>query len=69
MTDKIDDRHEIFNIYESQCSRCKNFNNESYSCEAYPDGIPENLLDASEKHDKVRKGQTGNSIFSPKDSD
>lgn len=67
MIDKIDDRHEIFNIYESQCGKCKHFKSESYSCEAYPDGIPESLLDASERHNEVRKDQTGSTVFSPKD--
>lgn len=58
----IDDRHEIFNIYESQCGRCKHFE-DGYSCKAYPNGIPEELLDASQQHNEVRKDQVGDTVF------
>lgn len=61
---EIDDRHEIFNIYESQCGKCKYFK-ERYSCIAYPNGIPEELLDASLQHNEVRKDQIGKTVFAP----
>lgn len=59
---KIDDRHEIFNMYLSQCGKCKHFKG-NYTCKAYPNGIPNELLDASKKHDKIMKGQIGDTVF------
>lgn len=61
----IDDRHEIFNIYKSQCGRCKYFKETGYSCKAYPNGIPDELLDASQQHNEVREDQKGSTIFKP----
>lgn len=59
---KIDDRHEIFNLYLSQCGKCKHFK-DGYTCKAYPNGIPDELLDASKQHNEVRKDQIGNTTF------
>ena len=59
----LDDRHEVFSLYRSQCSICKHFVNGSYSCAAYPGGIPESLLDGSNTHNKKRLGQKGDFVF------
>ena len=61
----LDDRHQILNIYGSQCAVCKHFVEDDYYCSAYPDGIPDELLDGSQKHDKTRQDQTGSTIFEP----
>lgn len=58
-----DDRHEILNMYASQCAYCKHFHAEDYYCPAYPNGIPDDLLNGKELHNKVRTGQTGNVVF------
>ena len=57
----LDDRHELLNLYLSQCARCKHFDN--YTCAAFPDGIPEKLLTGEQKHDKIIPGQTGSTVF------
>ena len=41
----LDDRHEILNVYRSQCAHCKHFKRDDYYCPAYPDGIPDELLE------------------------
>ena len=61
----LDDRHEILSIYESQCSHCKNFEKWDYFCDAYPNGIPDELLEGTEKHNEVRNDQVGTTIFTP----
>lgn len=58
----IDDRHEIFNMYLSQCEKCKHFK-DGCTCKAFPNGIPDEILDASKQHNEIRKGQTGNTVF------
>ena len=62
----IDDRHEIFNIYGSQCSKCKHFEEWDYFCPAYQNGIPDELLSGVQKHNKIRIDQDGSTIFEPK---
>lgn len=59
----LDDRHEILNIYGSQCARCKHFMENDYFCLAYPEGIPDELLDGTDKHNSVRSDQKGNTLF------
>ncbi len=63
----LDDRHEVFNLYGSQCAVCKHFVMNDYYCPAYPYGIPDQLLDGSEKHNKLRPDQTGSTTFEPED--
>jgi hypothetical protein len=58
----LDDRHEVFSIYQSQCSYCKHFK-DGYTCVAFPKAIPDTLLSAIEKHNKPIKGQTGDTTF------
>jgi hypothetical protein len=59
----IDDRHEIFNIYKSKCGMCKHFQEWDYFCAAFPDGIPDEYLSADKVHDKIDKGQVGDTVF------
>lgn len=59
----IDDRHELFNIYASQCASCKHFVESDYYCKAFPDGIPDVILNGKQKHDSVVKEQVGDTIY------
>ena len=61
----LDDRHEMFNRYSSQCAQCRHYNGD-YSCVAFPDEIPESLLSGEQKHDFVIPSQQGNVIFTQK---
>lgn len=60
---EINDRHEYLNLYTSQCAKCKHFDWESYTCEAFPVEIPDELLSGEEGHNKILPNQTGESIF------
>ena len=60
----LDDRHEILNVYRSQCAHCKR---DDYYCPAYPDGIPDELLEGDATHDKRRTDQTGDTLFEDAD--
>lgn len=62
----LDDRHEIFNMYKSQCARCRFFTRDGYRCQAFPEGIPEEILLGDQNHEKTYNGQKGNTLFSPK---
>ena len=62
----IDDRHELFNMYASQCAFCKYFVEDDYYCKAFPDGIPDAILSGEQKHDSVIKGQAGKTVFAKK---
>lgn len=57
-------------MYNNQCERCKNkieTKNGVTKCKAFPNGIPENILNKirfeKEYHDKVLTGQTGDFIY------
>ncbi len=58
-----DDRHEILNLYTSQCAYCKHFHTDDYYCVAYPDGIPDELLRGTQKHNLPIKGQVGDTVY------
>lgn len=58
----LDDRHEIFKIYSSSCSLCKFFEEKYYTCAAFPNGIPDDILSGENKHNKPEKSQSDNSI-------
>lgn len=45
----LNDMHQIFNIYKSQCAKCALFEDYRYRCKAFPDAIPEDLL-SGESH-------------------
>lgn len=58
-----DDRHEILNLYASQCAYCKHFHADDYYCSAYPDGIPDELLRGTQKHNSPIKGQVCDTVY------
>jgi hypothetical protein len=62
----LDDRHEVFNIYKSQCSFCKHYLG-NYTCPAFPDELPDNLMTGESTHNTIIKGQKGNYTYSPQD--
>lgn len=57
----IDDRHELLNLYKSQCARCKHLNH--YACKAFPVEIPRSLLSGEMNHDEVLPDQAGETTF------
>lgn len=59
----LDDRHEIFSIYSSSCSLCKFFEKKHYTCAAFPNGIPDDILSGENKHNKPEKSQSDDSII------
>ena len=63
----IDDRHEVFRMYESQCTTCKHFHADDYYCRAFPDGIPDSILSGKQKHDNVLKSQVGEYVYIEKE--
>lgn len=50
----------------SQCDRCKHLL--MFGCKAFED-IPEEILSNEVKHDRVKKGQKGKFIFTPKEKE
>lgn len=53
-------------IILSRCLDCKNFiDNKKFTCRAFPDGIPDNILFNKIKHNKKIKGQTEEYIYEP----
>lgn len=63
----LDDRHEMLDIYASPCTSCKHFMQDDYYCLAYPDGIPDRLLEGKDTHNDIRKDQTGTTVFEKED--
>jgi hypothetical protein len=62
----LDDRHQIFSIFGSDCGNCRHYKN-GYSCPAFPNGnIPDDLLAGLELHDAVLENQTGKIVFDGK---
>lgn len=61
----LDDRHEIFKPYSSQCGNCKLFSMDGYCCPAFPDGIPDELISGEKKHNEVIDGQAGAYVYDP----
>jgi len=64
----LNDKHEIFNIYKSQCATCIRFDMFEYSCEAFPKGIPNNLLTGETTHLVPFDGQRNTLVYKPKRS-
>ena len=62
----LDDRHELLNLYGSNCAVCRSFVKDDYYCPAYPNGIPDELLEGTEKHEKLRPDQVGTTVFQHK---
>jgi hypothetical protein len=63
----VDERRRHITMFtEEACADCKHFREWDLFCAAYPRGIPDELLDGSEKHKKIRKDQEGTKVFEPK---
>jgi len=46
---------------------CRNsFDKEQFSCKAFPDGIPDEILSGKDKHKEPYDGQENNLVFEPK---
>lgn len=63
----LDDRHEILNVYLSPCVSCKHFMEDDFYCDAYPDGIPDRILEGNSRHDTPQPDQTGDTLYAPED--
>jgi len=61
----LDDRCLIFNRFGSQCGYCECLDRGNLTCPAFPDEIPDDLLKGKQRHEKILKGQIGNTLFSP----
>ena len=49
------------------CFNCKHFNDDgSYTCTAFPKGIPDVILFGDNEHSKPLKGQENSITFTPK---
>jgi len=59
----LDDRHQDFAMYKSQCGRCKHLDSIELSCKAFPKGVPMALLSGKISHDLVLPNQIGQSVF------
>ena len=54
-------------IIFSRCLNCKNFiNDKKFTCKAFPNGIPDNILFNEKKHNRKIEGQTGEYLFEEK---
>jgi hypothetical protein len=62
----LDDRHELYRPYEASCARCKQgFDSIAFTCKAFPEGIPDEILEGKDKHLKPLPGQKNGIVFSP----
>lgn len=63
----IDHKHEIYKVYSSSCTRCKNkFDNEAFTCLAFPEGIPDKILEGRDMHVVPFEGQKNDIVYSKK---
>ena len=51
-------------IFNPSCGHCKNYLG-NWNCQAYPEGIPEDIKNGSSKHKRIRKDQSNDVIFEP----
>lgn len=65
----INDRPLWLDYFNSQCGRCKLYDDTTASCKAFPDGIPFDMLEGRITHDMPIKGQQGDYLFTPEDSE
>ena len=57
-------RWEKRDLILSKCLNCNYYFGDG-KCEAFPDGIPDKILDNSVEHNKVMEEQIGDYIFEP----
>lgn len=58
------------NILEvSKCEMCKHFNDENtWTCKAFPEKIPYEIISEKIEHDAIIEGQVGNFVFEERDA-
>ncbi|QHB38540.1 hypothetical protein lotta82_gp029 [Flavobacterium phage vB_FspM_lotta8-2] len=49
------------------CFNCKHFNEIQGGCAAFPEGIPDEITEGNNQHEKPLKGQENDIIFEPAD--
>lgn len=60
----LDDKHEIYRPYKAPCANCRNgFDVTTFTCKAFPKGIPNVILVGNDKHLQPTKGQEGSLVF------
>lgn len=65
--EEINDRHQIYRPYSASCSNCRNnFDLVSFTCDAFKNGIPDDVLSGKNKHLSPTKDQENKIVFSPK---
>lgn len=63
------DEHDAV-VWLGPCSNCSWKHFGAPSCDAFPDGIPDEILVGGEHaHDSVRTGQVGSYVYAPIDPD
>ncbi len=62
----LNDSHEYYNPYKSVCSNCKWFKVIEFSCKAFPDGIPLQVLSGEKDHNQPLPDQGNTIIFKAK---
>ena len=61
----LNDRHQVLNVYSSHCGNCVHLDNGQFTCPAYPEGVPNDLLEGKRPHYDIIKGQTGKTVYEP----
>jgi hypothetical protein len=51
------------------CAQCKFFNHESWTCDAFKNGIPSEIIDGSNNHAKPLPNQGNDIVFTKKEDD
>ena len=60
----LNDRHEIYKIFTSSCTKCKNgFNSETFTCAAFADSIPDEILEGINMHSTPLKDHGNDIVF------
>lgn len=63
----LNDIHQYYATYSCSCTLCKeSFNSIDFVCNAFPDGIPIEILSGDDKHTKKHNGQKNDIVFSVK---
>jgi len=63
----LDDRHQIYKPYQAPCSKCmQDFDSITFTCKAFPGGIPDQILGGKDMHEKPLPEQKNSVVFSPR---
>jgi len=54
-------------ISEINCFNCKHFREWDFFCKAYPDGVPDEILNGDVAHTEIRPDQKGKAVFEKKE--